>query len=84
MYLCQSPAVRAQEVRFKADGVKEVIKVVFLPWFNSYRFFAQNVVRYELTQPFKVFTEEELEKSVQHVMDKWILQNFKKLTDFTH
>lgn len=49
MYLCQSPAVRAQEVRFKKDGVKEVIKVTFLPWFNSYRFFAQNVVRYEQT-----------------------------------
>ncbi|CAL5977750.1 Isoleucyl-tRNA_synthetase [Hexamita inflata] len=82
MYLCQSPAVRAQEVRFSPDGVKEVIKTVFLPWFNSHRFFAQNVVRYELTQKFQVFTEAELEQKVEHVMDKWILQNFKKLVDF--
>ena len=52
MYLCQSPAVRAQEVKFKEDSVKEVIKVTFLPWFNSYRFFAQNVVRYEQAQKF--------------------------------
>lgn len=45
LYLINSPVVRAESLRFKESGVKDVIRDVFLPWFNAYRFFMQNVSR---------------------------------------
>ena len=45
LYLINSPVVKAETLRFKEDGVKDVIKDVFLPWYNAYRFFIQNVQR---------------------------------------
>jgi isoleucyl-tRNA synthetase len=38
LYLCSSPAVRAEPFKFKEEGVFETVKNVFLPWFNAYRF----------------------------------------------
>ena len=37
MYMCNSPVVRAEPLKFKEDGVKDVVKDVFLSWFNAYR-----------------------------------------------
>ena len=47
LYLCNSPAVRADTLKFKEEGVERVLKDVFLPWYNVYRFFMQNVERLE-------------------------------------
>lgn len=38
LYLCNSPVVRAESLQFKETGVKAVVREIFLPWFNSYRF----------------------------------------------
>ena len=45
LYLVNSPVVRAETLRFQERGVKDVVKDVFLPWFNAYRFLIQNVQR---------------------------------------
>ena len=45
LYLINSPVVRAENLRFKEEGVRDVLKDVLLPWFNAYRFFIQNVLR---------------------------------------
>ena len=45
LYLINSPVVRAEPLRFEEKGVKDVVKTVFLPWYNAYRFLAQNAVR---------------------------------------
>jgi hypothetical protein len=37
--------VRAETLKFQEKGVRDVIKDVFLPWFNAYRFFVQNALR---------------------------------------
>ena len=47
LYLVNSPVVRAETLRFQEKGVKDVVKDVFLPWFNAYRFLIQNVQRLE-------------------------------------
>lgn len=47
LYLINSPVVRAETLRFKEDGVFGVVKDVFLPWYNAYRFLVQNVLRME-------------------------------------
>lgn len=45
LYLINSPVVRAENLRFKEEGVRDVLKDVLLPWYNAYRFFIQNVFR---------------------------------------
>ena len=50
LYLCNSPVVRAEQLRFEETGVKAVVREIFLPWFNSYRFLIQNISRYEAAQ----------------------------------
>ena len=39
--------VHAETLRFKREGVFAVVKDVFLPWYNAYRFLVQNVLRLE-------------------------------------
>lgn len=48
LYLINSPVVRAETLKFSEEGVKSVIKDVFLPWYNAYRFLGQNVLRLKL------------------------------------
>jgi len=38
LYLCNSPVVRAEPLKFSEAGVLDIVKYVFLPWFNAYRF----------------------------------------------
>ena len=47
LYLVNSPVVHAETLRFKREGVFAVVKDVFLPWYNAYRFLVQNVLRLE-------------------------------------
>lgn len=39
LYLINSPVVRAETLKFKEEGVKEIISKVFLPWYNAFKFF---------------------------------------------
>jgi isoleucyl-tRNA synthetase len=39
-YLINSPAVRAEPMRFSEDGVRDVVRGVMLPLWNTYSFFA--------------------------------------------
>lgn len=47
LYLINSPVVRAEVLKFQENGVRDVVKDVFLPWYNAYRFLIQNVQRLE-------------------------------------
>jgi len=38
LYLCNSPVVRAEPLKFSSEGVKGIVRDVFLPWYNAYRF----------------------------------------------
>eukprot|EP01028_Stygiella_incarcerata_P005971 TRINITY_DN2462_c0_g1_i1.p1 TRINITY_DN2462_c0_g1~~TRINITY_DN2462_c0_g1_i1.p1 ORF type:complete len:1134 (+),score=319.59 TRINITY_DN2462_c0_g1_i1:134-3535(+) len=80
VYLINSPVVRAEPLRFKIDGVRDVIRDVVLPWFNAYRFFVQNVHRYEKTsrESFEPLTRLRSE----NIMDQWILASIQSLLKF--
>ncbi|XP_057335552.1 isoleucine--tRNA ligase, cytoplasmic-like [Microplitis mediator] len=74
LYLINSPVVRAENLRFKEEGVRDVIKDVFLPWFNAFRFLNQNIERFETEEKCKfVFHDDEMIKVSDNIMDKWIL-----------
>ena len=74
LYLINSPLVRADTLNFAEDGVKEVVKNIFLPWYNAYRFLIQNIMKLEakIGKPF-IFVEH-IEKLADefNVTDKWI------------
>ncbi|KAK3103923.1 hypothetical protein FSP39_022930 [Pinctada imbricata] len=73
LYLCNSPAVRAENLRFKEDGVDRVLKDVFLPWYNAYRFLMQNVERLEREEDMKFLYNEHTVQHPTNYMDRWIL-----------
>lgn len=37
--------MRGEGLRFKEEGVRDILKDVFLPWFNAFRFLMQNIDR---------------------------------------
>eukprot|EP01133_Synstelium_polycarpum_P027268 gene27268-32861_t len=46
LYLINSPVVKGENLRFREEGIADVLKDVFLPWLNAYRFFIQNIQIY--------------------------------------
>ncbi|CAE5968340.1 unnamed protein product [Arabidopsis arenosa] len=70
LYLINSPVVRAEPLRFKKEGVLGVVKDVFLPWYNAYRFLVQNAKRLEI----EIFlATQTLVKDVHEKMDEYRL-----------
>lgn len=43
LYLINSPLVRADNLNFSKSGVKGIVKDIFLPWYNAYRFLIHNI-----------------------------------------
>lgn len=82
LYLCNSPVVRAEPLRFQRKGVSDVVKDVFLPWYNAYRFLVQNALRLEAAglKPFNI-NDVDLSK-VSNVLDRWILISSNSLVEF--
>ncbi|KAG2239750.1 hypothetical protein Bca52824_091447 [Brassica carinata] len=72
LYLINSPIVRAESLRFRKEGVLGVVKNVFLPWYNAYRFLVQNAKRLEIegSGPFVPTDVATLRSS--NVLDQWI------------
>nr|CAD1839759.1 unnamed protein product [Ananas comosus var. bracteatus] len=83
LYLINSPVVRAEPLRFKKDGVYGVVKDVFLPWYNAYRFLVQNAKRLEIegSAPFSPLDRTNLETS-SNVLDQWINSATESLVSF--
>ena len=71
MYMCNSPVVKAEFLRFKEEGVSDVVKDVFLPLYNAYRFLVQEVTRFE-TGDEKFIPSKKIVKSSENFTDKWI------------
>ncbi|CAH2009791.1 unnamed protein product [Acanthoscelides obtectus] len=72
LYLINSPVVRAENLRFKEEGVRDIVKDVFLPWYNAYRFLLQNIEVYVQNND-KTFTYDEKRVCSSNIMDRWIL-----------
>nr|CAB3470983.1 unnamed protein product [Digitaria exilis] len=83
LYLINSPVVRAESLRFKRSGVYGVVKDVFLPWYNAYRFFVQNAKRLEVEglAVFSPIDQASLLKS-SNVLDHWINSATESLVSF--
>ncbi|KIM26940.1 hypothetical protein M408DRAFT_175402 [Serendipita vermifera MAFF 305830] len=78
IFLVNSPIVRAENLRFREDGVKEVVARVLLPWVNSFRFFLGQVNLLERDTGIK-FQYNEHAAISSNVMDRWILARCQSL-----
>ncbi|CAA6660103.1 unnamed protein product [Spirodela intermedia] len=83
LYIINSPVVHGEPMRFKKDGVFSVVKDVFLPWYNAYRFLVQNGKRLEVEglPPFVPVDLAELQLST-NVLDQWINSATESLVQF--
>ncbi|XP_047438407.1 isoleucine--tRNA ligase, cytoplasmic [Mugil cephalus] len=82
LYLINSPVVRAENLRFKQEGVRDVLKDVFLPWYNAYRFLVQNIQRLQKEDQIQFLYNENTTKPSDNIMDKWIQSFTQSLIQF--
>ncbi|MCF8058809.1 MAG: isoleucine--tRNA ligase [Bacteriovoracaceae bacterium] len=72
LYLINSGLVRAEEMRFSDDGVKDMVRRALLPWFNSHKFFTT----YAKIDNWNNFDHR---KDSDNITDNWILSNLQTL-----
>ena len=84
LYLINSPVVRAEPLRFKESGVKEIVAKVLLPLWNSYKFFEGQVALLKKIQGVEYVLDPKIEAANNNVMDRWILASCQSLLKFVN
>lgn len=82
LYMINSPVVRAEPLRFKETGVKEIVAKVLLPLWNSFKFFEGQVQLLKKVEGIDYIFDPEAEKTNTNVMDKWILASIQSLLKY--
>ena len=77
LYMIDSQAVRAEELRFSDKGVREIVRRISLRWWNSYSFFTN----YASIDHFK--PRGDYAKS-PNLLDQWILSRLNSLIQHTN
>ncbi|KAL1965029.1 hypothetical protein VTN77DRAFT_6089 [Rasamsonia byssochlamydoides] len=84
LYLINSPVVRAEPLRFKESGVKEIVAKVLLPLWNSYKFFEGQVALLKKVEGIDYVFDPKAEATNTNVMDRWILASCQSLLKFVN
>lgn len=84
LYLINSPVVRADVLKFQEEGVSEVLRGVMIPWYNSFRFFAQSVDRWESATGRTFVPNANVGRTSSNDVDIWILAASLGLVEFVH
>jgi isoleucyl-tRNA synthetase len=84
LYLINSPVVRAEPLRFKESGVKEVVQKVLLPLWNSFKFFEGQTSLLKKTTGVDYMWNPDMESENENVMDRWILASCQSLLQFVN
>jgi len=84
LYLINSPVVRADKLKFETLGVKGVVRDVFLPWWNAYRFFVQTVGQCERDTGNKFVVSSVADTSKMNVLDRWIQAAVQNVVRWVH
>jgi isoleucyl-tRNA synthetase len=72
LFLINSGLVKAEELRFTDDGVKDMVRRALLPWYNSFKFFAT----YAEVDGFKLTKEQPVS---DNILDQWIISKLHTL-----
>ena len=84
LYLINSPVVRAETLRFKESGVKEIVAKVLLPLWNSYKFFADQILLLKKIENIDFIFDPKVGSTNENVMDRWILASCQSLLKFVN
>lgn len=79
LYMINSPVVRAEPLRFREAGVKDIVKDVFLPLVNASKFFITNANRF-ISEGGVV----SVEITSTNEMDRWMLASAQTLVKCVH
>lgn len=89
LYLMNSPLVRGESLKFNEKHLSNLVKDVFIPWYNICRLLLQEINRFEKTAGKKFQYNEHLfakenAKSFSNILDQWILAKTHSLVEFVH
>ncbi|MBQ9431280.1 MAG: isoleucine--tRNA ligase [Kiritimatiellae bacterium] len=73
LYMIYSPVVRAENLKFSENGVKQLLRDLLIPWWNAYSFF----VTYANVDNFH--DDEVVAPNSDSVLDKWIISSMETL-----
>ncbi|WP_421622472.1 isoleucine--tRNA ligase [Borrelia sp. MN22-0132] len=73
LYLVMSPVIRADDLKYSDDGVKDVLKNIIIPIWNAYSFF----ITYAIIDKFEPNNNINLHKT--NILDKWIISEIESL-----
>lgn len=73
LFLINSGLVKAEELRFTDDGVKEMVRRALLPWYNSFKFFTT----YAHVDGWKV--DENKSLGTDNILDQWVISKLQTL-----
>ncbi|KAG7666237.1 ILS1 [[Candida] subhashii] len=82
LYLINSPVLRGETLKFKEEGVREIISSVLLPWYNSYKFLKDAADIYKKDNGEDFVYDGTLHST--NVMDRWLLASIQSLIKFIH
>lgn len=84
LYMINSPVVRAEPLRFKESGVKEVVQKVLLPLWNSYKFLEGQIQLLKKVEGQDYMWDPSMESSNTNALDRWILASCQSLLEFVN
>lgn len=72
LFLINSGLVRAEELRFTDEGVKDMVRRALLPWYNSFKFF-QTYAKVD------GFSAKDLNIKSDNILDQWLISKLQTL-----
>ena len=75
-----SPVVRTEPLRVSEQDVRDVVRILFNPWWNSYKLFIQEAGRFETLGGKFVYDPTNLKNLNLTPIDRWILSRLQTLT----
>jgi isoleucyl-tRNA synthetase len=78
LFLINSPVVRGDNLRFREEGVRDVLSNVILKWINSLNFYLNQVELFDQATGTKFMYDHDAPKST-NVFDRWILARCQSL-----
>lgn len=75
LYMINSPVVRADDLRFSEDGVKQCLRDFLIPWWNAYAFF----VTYARIDGWTPPAHGRSTTPSTHLLDRWIVSALERL-----
>lgn len=74
LYMIDSPIVRADDLRFSEDGVKQALRHLLIPWWNAFSFLV-TYARIDGWEPSQA------SKPSENLLDRWILSALERLNE---